>query len=276
MSGASIDEHRQDIGLRLSSYHENLNLAFSGGHSQEDDYQASYLGVDLELASADHNNAFRLGATVSQDELAPSDAELYGRISEGEKQSLSWFLAWSRVLSPKSLVQLSLSLSNHSGFLSDPYKLLDVRPDTRFQLAGALKWRQYIGWAGSALQFDYRYYQDDWGVTSDTFTLAWHQPLADGWAVRPGLRYYTQSHADFFRLAGDDSDTGYQSTDYRLADYGAVSYSLHIEKSWRQWLFHVSVERYDSDSGYALDPVRYQHPALVDFTRTSGGVSWRF
>ncbi|MCX7056623.1 MAG: DUF3570 domain-containing protein, partial [Proteobacteria bacterium] len=44
----------------------------------------------------------------------------------------------------------------------------------------------------------YRYSRDDWGIHSHTLSIEWVQPIGHGWTVTPGLRYYTQSAADFY------------------------------------------------------------------------------
>ena len=44
---------------------------------------------------------------------------------------------------------------------------------------------------------DYRYFDDDWGISAHTLDFAWHQNVGERSALIPFLRYYTQDQADF-------------------------------------------------------------------------------
>ena len=78
-------------------------------------------------------------------------------------------------------------------------EVLEQRPTLRNQWTSDARDIQYIAGSDAALHVDYRFFHDDWGIDSHTLDLSWYQPLGDGWMVVPGLRYYTQSAADFYK-----------------------------------------------------------------------------
>jgi hypothetical protein len=83
--------------------------------------------------------------------------------------------------------------------------------------------------------FSYRYYQDDWEVTSHTFDLRYRYEMDRGY-LQPHIRYYQQDAAEFYthnlRLGTDvDATSGVTSTafasnDYRLAESETLTLGL--------------------------------------------------
>src|SRR5690606_15741801 len=139
-------------------------------------------------------------------------------------------------------------------------------------------YRHFFAGPSAALHLDYRYYHDDFGIRSHTLEFNWHQNVFDGdLRVIPGLRYYSQSGADFYRPVNDFSQSGiHQSTDYRLAPYGALSGNLGLELQLAEFRLHLSLERYLADASWSLFEVEEENPALLRFTRLSLGLDYDF
>jgi hypothetical protein len=78
----------------------------------------------------------------------------------------------------------------------------------------------------STLQFDYRFYHDDWSIDAHTLEGAWQFPIAERWSLRPALRYYTQSAADFYSPVIPRPTPAVLSSDQRLSAFGGLSPSL--------------------------------------------------
>jgi hypothetical protein len=81
---------------------------------------------------------------------------------------------------------------------------------------------QYIN-NRSSLNLDYRYYSDDWGVSSHAVGIKLNQYVTDNLVFRYRYRYYTQAPATFYReeYTQPGGVNGYQTGDYRLGDFGA-------------------------------------------------------
>ena len=121
------------------------------------------------------------------------------------------------MLNPVASFQTALSLTGQSGYLSDPYKLQDSRPDEKTQIAFSNSLRYFFIKADGALQSDYRYYRDDFGIRSHTLDLSWFQNVTRSFKIVPMLRYYSQSAADFYTNIDDFLKplSESQSSDYR-------------------------------------------------------------
>lgn len=277
MSGASISESRNDLSLAYTTFHESRTDTISAGVSVENDYQAVYFGADYEWSFNQKNTSLAIGGSISADELSPSDALEYGRIESENKQRVSLFFGLSQILSSKSIVSLSYSHSLASGYLSDPYKLGDTRPNKRNSHIFAGKYRQFIDSLNGALHLDYRYYQDDWEMQSNTFVLGWHQNVASSFQVIPSIRYYSQTETWFYEpFVTPLAETDFYSSDYRLSPYGAISKKIKVKQRFETWSYTFSFERYEADADYAIDQIELENPALVSFNRISAGFDYFF
>jgi hypothetical protein len=276
MSGATISEQRRDFSVAGRRYLENGTVGLSLAASHENDYDSLSGSVDVERHFNDNLTTLATGLGFSDDALDPTQDPRYIRILDEDKRSQSAFISLSQIINRDSVLQTGLSLTHLSGYLSDPYKLNDRRPDSRTQWAWTTSWRQYLSGPDAALHADYRFYHDNFGIDSHTLDLAWHQNLGARLQVVPGLRYYSQSAADFFRPTLDFSGTRpFQATDFRLSAYGAWSASLKVQVDIEDFVLSLSAERYRADDAYGTydGPAS---PALVAFNRVSLGVEYRF
>jgi hypothetical protein len=182
----------------------------------------------------------------------------------------------SQILNQTSLIQTGLNITHLSGYLSDPYKLNDRRPDSRTQTAWTTSWRKYLAGVDAALHADYRYYHDSFGINSHTVDVNWYQNIGASLQVIPGFRYYNQTAADFFTPTLNFAVTlPLQATDYRLSNYGAVSGGLKLQWLVQDFTLSLAAERYHANADYAISDGA-QSPALVSFNRYSFGLDFQF
>jgi hypothetical protein len=72
-----------------------------------------------------------------------------------------------------------------------------VVPATRSSTAVAGRLKHYLPWR-AALEAQYRYYSDTWGINAHTTALEYTHPLREGWTLSGSYRFYQQNNADFF------------------------------------------------------------------------------
>jgi hypothetical protein len=216
--------------------------------------------------------------SYSSDEIFPTDAALFNRVIDEDKQSTSVFVSVSQIINQVSSFQSAFSLTEQSGFLSDPYKLRDVRPDDKTQIAWSNSYRRFFVSADAALHVNYRYYHDDFGISSHTSDLSWHQNLGRTFQLVPQLRYYSQSAADFFTNVDDflNPASEYQSSDYRLSAFGAVSGGFSVIADMGSWKATLTAERYLANDKYSAFDVSQPSTALVKYNRVSLGIDFQF
>lgn len=284
MSGATIQDERYALyGKAWREQRGGSRVGLSLGVSDEDDYQALSAGLEGVWEFDQKRTSLSLGLGYSDDTLEPTEGgsqRFPDRIQEADKSTWSVSAGLSRVLSQTTLVQFALSGSYSEGYLSDPYKLVqieneirpDSRPEERTQYAGHLRIRQYLRPAFMALHMDYRRFGDDWGIASDTLEFGiWQKPAKIfRWHAR--FRWYRQSDADFYGpIFGVARSDGFSSSDYRLSAYEAQSYRLGFDLNMEGWQVGFAAEDYSTsaDGGETS-------PGLVDFLiySVSIGFGW--
>jgi hypothetical protein len=283
MSGATIRDHRSAVSASWTQgTGSSGGTTYSVSYSAERDYHATAVGIErsIPLSAA---LTLGVGGSFSHDLIDPVDAELYGRVPHGQKNTASLFgsLAW--IIDRSSVLQTGIQVNSEHGFLSDPYKLVivgegaiaDLRPGQRDQAAWLVRYRHAFNKPDAALHLDFRYAQDSWGVTSQTFEAAWYQTLPARWELVPGLRYYSQQEARFYApFFSDPAAHNFFTSDYRLGTFGAFSASLNLRKRFGQWEFSGGVERYHGATDYALGGSGAPVPAVVSYTRAFIGLDY--
>lgn len=233
-SGASVTDERTSVSATYSYDFGSSKLSLTPSWSDENDYSSTALTAQYELELNGGNSTVAFGAGFADDQVWATGADI-----KNDKQGSSAFVGLTQVLTTKSLMQFNLSFANESGFLSDPYKLVqiqdtianDARPDDRTQTSALARYIRHMG-DGFSLRLAYRYFQDDWDVQSHTLEAAWYQETKSGWLINPGIRYYTQEKARFYEpYFVDLRSDGYYTSDFRLASYGSVKVGLKLGKT---------------------------------------------
>lgn len=277
MSGASIDESRRDVSGSLR-YFGKKDAVYTGslGFSKENDYQAISLGVEGERYRNNRLQTVSWGVGLSFDNLEPTQDEDYVRPISEDKMSFTGVVGFTQVINPKMQFQTGVSINHLSGYLSDPYKTLDQRPDSKTQFSWTNRLRHYFERWESSLHLDYRLYMDDWSMMSHTVDLALFYPIAEGVQIVPSIRYYTQSQADFYVVFDDGAIVGDKSSDFRLSPYGAFTTGLKLVTRSGDWKTTISAEFYQSSEDYALGDVKLAHPGLMKYSLFSMAFEFSF
>ena len=101
-------------------------------------------------------------------------------------------------------------------------------PDTRFKIPVGARFNYYINEVVS-LRTYYRYYYDDWGISSHTASLEVPIKLSDKFTIYPSYRYYNQTAADYFAPYEELVSTNeFYTSDYDLSEFNSNQYSLGI------------------------------------------------
>ena len=274
MSGASIQDNRVEVGVTTRYFWADGNAGFAVSHSDEDDYEATALAFDASWNTADDARTWSTSFSSSRDTLNPTQGVIPVFITEEDLDTQSGYFGVSQILSRTAIARIGLSYTLSEGFLSDPYKFRDQRPDSHERLSLSAGYRRFLIGSDASLQIDYRYYADSWGTDSHTVEVAWAQNLP-GSLLTPYLRYYTQREADFFGVIAN-TDAQYYADDYRLSSYGAVTLGARWAVALGEsWTLELEAERYMTDADWGVFDGAAA-PALVDFWRGTVGITWRF
>ncbi len=247
LSSASPETRKQG-DFRLGYEWDDGALDMGGGLSSERDYEARWgslggrwdldqkrttLNLGLSYTSSDTE------AVLDPDALPYIDTSTYAdqieinplantaatvTTLEGERQDWNARFGLTQILTRNTLVETHLAYTRSTGYLANPYKVVEVafidpgqqflappggfsgqvrallerRPDARNQWSWDARYVQYLEPLDAALHFGYRFFSDDWGIDAHSFELDWVQPLGGGISVTPWVRYYSQDDADFY------------------------------------------------------------------------------
>ena len=242
-SGLGVTDYRTAGDVKVTKYFDRYAVGVAGAYSHERDYISRATGLEARTWTPDKNRTYAFGVGFAADRIHPTD-----RPQHGSRDTIDFLLGVTQVLNAGAIVQSNLTYSTGHGFYSDPYKLLDRRPDHRRTFAWLTRLNQYVPAADATLKLLYRYIHDSFGDYSHTFEAAWYQSLPNGFAVTPSLRYYTQSAAYFY--FGPPLGNGFvpgepYTADTRLAAYGALTPALQIDKAFDQgWSANLSFSYY--------------------------------
>ncbi len=274
--GLPLDDTFLDTRYALTaSWQQPLgeNYAGTAGVSFSTEYDYTHVGANLALARDfnKRNTTVSLGLAVARDELDPvggaplplalmSDVgDLSGRAGSESKDVVDVLLGVTQIVNERFLMQFNYSLSDASGYLNDPYKIMSVvdpisgqpinrpptpglvgplheyrfenRPDQRTKHSLFGQGKYYLD--GKVLDMSYRYMTDAWGIDSHTLDAKLNWPVGDASYIEPHIRFYTQSEADFYRVSLRDGDPlpQFAAADYRLGRFDAIT--AGIKYGWQ-------------------------------------------
>lgn len=247
-SGFKDTRKAADLGVTLPVA-SGLKLSLGGAGSWEMDF-TSYSGrIGLAKELFGKNTTLSLGYNYERDSMKPFTGIPRPLSSMGEivigtarrKHVSSFVTGITQVLTPGWLAQINWSHGVSRGYQTDPYKLVSlVDRDSGDPFAYIYESRpgrrvRDSVYAGTKFAFgsavtdaSVRWYRDSWGIRSWTFALSQHAPLGRSAYVEPGIRYYRQTGANFFRhyLFLDENTPEFVSADSRLGAFHAWTFGL--------------------------------------------------
>ncbi len=290
MTGASpadklqgIEEERTDGSAGLTYYYKGGSVSGNVAFSTEDDYDSTSFGFSWEGEFDKKQTVIAAGFSLSDDELAPeanvdkrNQRHIIPPGTKAKKDSTSFFVSASRITGMNTVILGGFSWTKKEGYLHDAYKANDQRPDEKemWTINGSL--RHYMKKQKMAAHLDFRFYDDDWGVTSYTYTGSLHKKYGKLMVI-PSLRYYLQSKADFYAPVIVNTEFNYFADDARLSDYGAYSLGLKFKLDVKPITYTASMEFYDASQDLSPSKSDFdEHPALISFTRFTLGADYKF
>jgi Protein of unknown function (DUF3570) len=225
----------------------NVDLGIARSH--ESDYTSTGWSLNTLTDFNQKNTTLLAGAAGTDDAV-----KVFYQAPWVKKRTNDLIVGVTQLLNPRTSVSANLSWGRASGYLSDPYKLVqkivelapgvflpftygENRPDSRDKWTVRLSLNQTFPDLHGALEASYRRYHDTFGTNADTIELTWLQRLGDHFLLQPELRLYDQSAADFYFYRLDPtsivpnggppvSQGPFYSSDYRLSALRSSTYGL--------------------------------------------------
>jgi hypothetical protein len=222
---------RVKLGLNASREYDYLSLGVSGSYIKDLNNKNTTLTASLAF-----NNDTLTPEGGIPIALSPMRQANTGTNREGSSDSKTitdFLIGITQVVSRNTLIEVNYSYGISDGYLTDPFKIVTVidpvtglpdnsallnvnpdalpyvyesRPDSRQR--NNLFFRVAHHLTEDVINFSYRYFWDDWGISSNTFDLKYRYEIGRSY-LQPHVRYYMQDAADFYRhnlVQGTDVD----------------------------------------------------------------------
>ncbi len=237
-------------------------------YSTESDYTSIGLSLQDAIDFNKKNTTLLVGGAYTHDIISPANG-----VPEDTKRTVDAILGLTQVLSPSTLLTLNVTLGQVNGFISDPYKVVELngvirpekRPDTKDKQIIYIAIEQFIAPLNGSAEISLRHYQDTFGITAETLTLEWFQKMGDHFILAPSIRYYDQTEADFYAVRFTGSPDFY-SSDYRVSSFKALGYGLRL--IWfptTRLSLDIGVEQYGQEGKDGVTPQEI-YPTATAFT----------
>ena len=293
-----IEETRRAGLVTLAREAGEYEFSFEFGLSHEPDYLSRSYALRLSRQYAEETLTLTAGLSYLDDTV---DTEItgYPGFDEQTKRTPDINFGAHRILDPKTTIAVNLSYSRPSGYLSDPYKNVayystvhgakvlrqtpENRPDIRNVYVVFVEGTRYIESLRSSVQGSYRFFADDSGLRGNTLEMQWFKRLGENLVIRPLLRYYNQSAADYYVTILDESKvniatppTGlapHYSADYRISKMESLAYGLKLTMFKGENInLDLAYERYDMEgSDGVTSPLMYPDADIYTV-----GLQWEF
>lgn len=217
--GASY--HGYDVGYYMSTESDYFAQMVSFGYNRD------LHGDNLNIA---------VGGSYSWDSIKPlADEDTQG--APDYRKTTYWNVVATQVVTKTTVLRLGAEFNQVRGLQHDPYRNVYVagsnvpedHPDERLRRDVFIGVSQYI-YNRSSIKLDYRYYSDDWGVSSHTIGAKLNQYVSEEFVFRYRYRYYAQLPSAFYRdeYLQSGGVSGHQTGDYRLGDFGANLFGAQV------------------------------------------------
>jgi len=263
---ADYDEERTAVATSLTTrFASRDELTVGLNYSTENDYESREVSAEyLYYLGSSKNQSISAGISYQNNEVEVPcylDSECSVDVSSGasEYRDVSVMAAevgFMQVIDENAFVKASVFMASEDGYLSNPYMnvvrertdtkldvVAEVKPDTRvsYGITG-----QYTRALTPSLSSNtmYRFYNDDWDIQSHTISTEMYYELDSTFVFGAGLRYYTQSEAEFYK-EGYFSTQEHASSDERMRKFYAYGYKFSTEyKHTKDLSFNVGLNYY--------------------------------
>ncbi|WP_298366312.1 DUF3570 domain-containing protein [uncultured Lutibacter sp.] len=299
-----FNEKNTEIGVKANVYFDSWQPVFP---TEIDSYLEANQNLNngffsgIEILDQDGDIVNKNGSNV----WSPLNNTL---IEDESRNTYSLSLSFSQIISEKAQFSIFADIIQQDGWLANPMQRVyfsdrdnyyignassisnytskentdvfqladDIErlPDTRFKIPVGARFNYYINEVVS-LRTYYRYYYDDWGISSHTASLEVPIKLSDKFTIYPSYRYYNQTAADYFAPYEELVSTNeFYTSDYDLSEFNSNQYSLGISytdiftkrRIWKLGLKSVDLKysNYERNTGLSSSIVSLGFKFIAD------------
>jgi hypothetical protein len=246
---ATLQDRRKAWNADLSRQFSLVNLDLGFANSRESDYTSTGWSINTVTDFNQKNTTLLAGVAGTDD-----DVKVFFQPTWKKKRTNDVIVGMTQVLDPRTSVALDFTWGRATGYLNDPYKVvqksievnpgdflplqfLENRPDRRNKFIALASMNHAFTDLNAALQASYRFYHDTFGTNAHTIELLWLQRIGRKFILQPELRLYEQGAANFYYYNLDltsilppfglpPAQGPFYSSDYRLSAFRSTTYGL--------------------------------------------------
>ena len=249
---------RQEYLAGVSHIMGNWKLGAGFLVSMEEDYRSYSPSLLLSKDFNLRNTTVGFGYAHNFDQVHGQYME-----KEQEKNVDNFSLSLTQVLSQSTLMQVGYSHQINDGFLGTGNRKLvlengleydEYLPSYRKRQAQGIRLAQWFSfWDNreTVVHLGYRYYTDDWELTSDTLEVSLYQTLSSYLKIKMEYRFYNQSRAYFAKDTYDGTEK-YLTTANSLRAFSSTIKGLNLiytPKNYDKYQLTLGIESYRQSSG---------------------------
>ncbi|WP_053978371.1 DUF3570 domain-containing protein [Mangrovimonas xylaniphaga] len=261
----SSDDRNKIVGANLSvaSEFDYFSIGFGGNYTRLFNEKNTEVGVKANVFLDTWNPQYPIelrGGFSHPGIVGPGtyDPIKYEKFNDLGRNSYSLSLSFSQILTKNLQASVFMDIVLQQGLLSTPHQRVyfadqpdffiddfqladDVErlPDSRFKIpiGGRLN---YFFNEKLTLRTYYRFYSDDWGITSHTASVELPYKIGDKFTLYPIYRYYTQTAADYFAPYEEHLSTEeFYTSDYDLSKFNSNQFGVGFNYTDIFTSFHI-------------------------------------
>lgn len=278
ISGASIDvmttaspykETRQERGVGVDYLYRNTTMNLSYTTSDERDYLANTLGLNIAHEVFDGLTTVSLGYTAGRDEVGKTDTAFKEDINRYQYR-----LGLSQIFTRTFLVNFEYEGILEEGYLNSPYRAARLQgllvperyPGTRNSYAFAMRALKGLVTdderLGSSVLLGYRYFWDTWDIRASTIETGYQRYFGSRWLGEIHYRHYNQTAASFY---GDNflTQMNYMARDKELSTFKSHAIGTKLTYTFQNHPAFVNKSTFN----VTYDFIKFEYDDFTD-TRT--------
>ena len=250
VSSASIDvitqaspytEERKQWSLGMDYLRGNTTMNVAYISSNESDFDAKTYSYSVSQDMFGDLTTLTLSYAYGDDRVSKSTDATF----EEDNTRQHYGVGLTQILTRNMIASLNYEAITDEGFLNNPYRSVryfnpstglgysyepELYPHTRTSNAVGLRMKYYLPWR-AALEGEYRYFSDTWGIDSNTASVAYTHPMGP-WTFTGKFRYHDQTGADFYAdIFPRPEATNFRGRDKELSSL--TSYTFRVAASYQ-------------------------------------------
>jgi hypothetical protein len=243
-SSASSADNRFYPSLNYTVENEAKGNTFGAGvsSSTEFDYQSFGGNISFAKKTKDRNGEFsaRFQAFLDQVKIIkPVELRVGGEgYGTEDRNTFALSLGYSQIVNRNFQLLFLADVITQQGYLSLPFHRVyfndnlvhqELLPDTRLKIPLAVRASYFLG-DNIIIRAYYRYYTDDWKLTSHTANIEVPIKLSPFFSLSPFYRFYTQSETKYFKAYGlHTAADQYYTSNYDLSGFDSNFFGAGIK-----------------------------------------------